>query len=289
MEAAKHAHARHEGPVFGRMMVGLAYGPGVPGFIERNPRIVDYVELPFELLRYDPSTIKAKKLAPIVLHCASMSIAGFVRPSADTLDAIAEQADRTRTPWIGEHLAFISADPLPGSALHEATTLTYTVCPQLSEEVLELACNNLRQLQERYSLPIIVENSPQYFAIPGSTMSIVDFTIEVHRRSQIGMLLDLTHFMISATNMGFDPRKELLRLPLEYLIEMHLSGFDIQSDTAWDDHATFADESIFELVEMVLERVCPRGITFEYNWAPELPDDLLLSQIERVRAMSPNG
>ena len=40
-------------------MIGLAYGPGVPGFVAGNPNVVDYVELPFELLRHDPSAIEA--------------------------------------------------------------------------------------------------------------------------------------------------------------------------------------------------------------------------------------
>jgi uncharacterized protein (UPF0276 family) len=266
------------------MMVGLAYGPGVPGFVRRNPRIVDYVELPFELLRHDPSAIEVERLAPIILHCASMSIAGFVPPSEETLCAIAQQLERTNSPWIGEHMAFMSADPLRrGAALHDATTLTYTVCPQLSEEVLEHACNNLRQLQARFSVPLIVENSPQYFTIPGSTMSIVEFTIEVHRRCDVGMLLDLTHFMISATNMQFDPRKEIIRLPLERVTEIHVSGLDVQSGTAWDDHAGLADEAVFELAEIVLGRARPRAVTFEYNWAPDLPDRILINQIERVR------
>lgn len=269
------------------MMVGLAYGPGVPGLIERNPGLVDHVELTFELLRHDPSVMAAGKIAPIILHCASMSIAGFVPPSADTLAAIAQHADRTNTPWIGEHLAFISADALDrGAALHEPTTLTYTVCPQLSEEVLQRVCDNLAKFQARFSMPLIVENSPQYFAIPGSTMSIVDFTAEVHRRSGVGMLLDLTHFMISAMNMGFDPKKEIARLPLEHLVEMHLSGLDVQSDTAWDNHANLADEPIFELAEIVLERTRPRAVTFEYNWAPDLPDGILIDQIERIRRMN---
>jgi uncharacterized protein (UPF0276 family) len=278
--ASKRKSARPPDP----MMVGLAYGPGVPGFVGRNPGMVDYLEVPFELLQHDPSAIEAEKLAPIILHCASMSIAGFVPPSEKTLCAIAQQVERTNTPWIGEHMAFISADPLQrGTALHDATTLTYTVCPQLSEEVLEHACSNLREQQARFSVPLIVENSPQYFTIPGSTMSIVDFTIEVHRRCDVGMLLDLTHFMISATNMHFDPRKEIVRLPLERVVEMHVSGLDVQSGTAWDDHAGLADEAVFELAEIVLERARPRAVTFEYNWAPELPDRILIDQIERVR------
>jgi uncharacterized protein (UPF0276 family) len=269
-----------------RTMVGLSYGPGVPGFIERNPGLVDYIELPFELLRHDPAIASVRNLAPLVLHCASMSIAGFVRPSKSTLDAIAQQAVQTGTPWIGEHLAFMSADPLErGAALHEPTTLTYTVCPQLSEEVVQMACRNLVELQQHLPVPLIVENSPQYFSVPGSTMSIIDFTIEIHHRCDVGMLLDLTHFTISSMNMGFDARKEIVRLPLEKLVEVHVSGLDIQSETAWDDHAAIADDSIFELAETVFDRAQPKALTFEYNWAPDLPDDILVDQMARIRGM----
>jgi uncharacterized protein (UPF0276 family) len=270
----------------GRTAIGLASGPCVRGFVERHPGLIDYIEVPFELLRHDPTTGSLGELAPIVLHCASMSVAGFVPPSEETLDAIAVQAERTGTPWIGEHLAFITADPLErGAALHDATTLTYTVCPQLSEEVLQRACRTLTDLQARFSVPLIVENSPQYFAIPGSTMSIVDFTSEVHRRCGVGMLLDLTHFKISSINMGFDPAAEIARLPLEHLVEVHVSGHDVQSGTAWDDHAGLADEETFELVERVLERARPRAVTFEYNWAPDVPDDVLVAHIERMRSL----
>ena len=271
------------------VLIGMAQGPGVPPLIDRHPGLLDYIELPFELLRHNPSAIEAEKLAPLVLHCASMSIAGFVPPTAATLDAIAAQAERTRTPWIGEHLAFISADPLPGGALHDPTTLTYTVCPQLSEEVLDHACANISRLQERFTVPLIVENSPQYFAIPGSTMSIVDFVAEFHRRTDAGMLLDLTHFRISAMNMNFETRREILRLPLEKVVEVHVSGLDVQAETAWDDHAGLADEETFELLALVLRRARPRAITFEYNWAPDLIDDIIVDQIGRVRSMCLNA
>jgi uncharacterized protein (UPF0276 family) len=266
--------------------IGLAYGPGLVSFVERNPGMIDYVEIPFELLRHDPSIATIQSLAPVVLHCASLSIAGFVPPTEGTIDAIVREAERTKTPWIGEHLAFISADPLtPGAAMHEPTTLTYTVCPQLSEQVLDRACENLAECQSHFSVPLIVENSPQYFKVPGSSMSIIDFAGEFHRRSGAGMLLDLTHLMISSINMNFDPKAQLARLPLEYLVEMHVSGLDIQSGTAWDDHAGIADERIFELMEVVFERARPQAVTFEYNWSPVLPDKILAGQIERTRNM----
>lgn len=152
--------------------VGLAYGPGTVEFIGTHPGQVDYIEIPFEQLRHAPALAALSHVAPLILHCASLSIGGFVPPRADVVDAVAEQARSTGTPWVGEHLAFIAADALdaePGAA----TTLSYTVCPQLSEQTVERVAENLAALRPRLPVPLILENSPQYFAVPGSTMGMI--------------------------------------------------------------------------------------------------------------------
>ena len=114
----------------GTTSIGLAYGPNSLEFLDANPGLVDYVEVPFEQLRHSPGSASIQEVVPVILHCASMSVAGFVPPADATLDAIEREAERTRTPWIGEHLAFITADGLNIDADTEdpPTALTYTVC-----------------------------------------------------------------------------------------------------------------------------------------------------------------
>jgi uncharacterized protein (UPF0276 family) len=271
--------------VAGTTRLGLAYSPGAVGFVASHPGMVDYIEMPFEQLRHSPQLASLQETVPIVLHCASMSIAGFVPPSAETLAAISAEARRTRTPWVGEHLAFVSADGLsPASdAPAPPTTLTYTVCPQLSEETIECVTNNLASVRRRFDAPLILENPPQYFAVPGSTMSLVDYIAEVMGRNDVGMLLDLTHFLIGCLNTGVDAPSEIRRLPLERVVEVHISGLSIQSGVAWDDHAVPAPAEVFELLDLILGRVRPKAVTLEYNWSPNFPHPILRSHIERVR------
>lgn len=263
--------------------IGLAYGPNIPEFIDANPGLVGYVEIPFEQLRHAPHLGSIQETIPVVLHCASMSVAGFVPPTDATLDAINHEAERTRTPWIGEHLAFITADPLDTAS--SPTALTYTVCPQLSEETIERVADNLASLQPRFGAPLILENSPQYFAIPGSTMPMVDFIGEVSSRCDVGLLLDLTHFLITMLNTGADAAREIGRLPLERVVEIHISGLNVQSGVVWDDHATPAPALVFELLERVLDRARPRALTLEYNWSPSFPLSILKTHLDRVRKM----
>jgi uncharacterized protein len=264
--------------------IGLAYGAGVPAFIAANPGLIDYVEVPFEQLRHAPELAVLQETIPLVLHCASLSIAGFVPVTDAVIDAIGREAARTQTPWIGEHLAFTSADGLTEGAA-PPTELTYTVCPQLSEETLERVVENLAALRPRMPVPLILENSPQYFEVPGSTMSMVELIRRVAEACDVGLLLDLSHFLITSLNTGVDARDELDRLPLERVVELHISGMSRQLGVMWDDHAEPAPSMVFELLEQVLRRVRPRAVTLEYNWSPTFPHSIMQAQIGRARRL----
>lgn len=273
-------------PAFGDVLVGLAYGPVVPGFLERHRNLLDYVEVPFEQFRHSPAAERVQDGVPVILHCSSMSIGGFVPPSEDTLEAIDGHAERTRTPWIGEHLAFISAEAVDGMESDlDPIELTYTVCPQLSQETVERVGINLTRMRERFPMPIILENSPQYFEMPGSTMTMPEFVTEVSRQCDVDLLLDITHFLIATSNMGLDPIKSLEMLPVERVVEVHLSGMSEQSGSFWDDHSAPVPDVAFEMLARVAKRVRPRAVTFEYNWAPSIPDALLVLQLSRVREL----
>lgn len=270
----------------GPVRLGLAHGPGMPEFVASRPGLIDYIEIPFEQLRHAPQLAQLQEAIPFVLHCASLSVAGFVPPSDATVQAIADEAQRSRTPWIGEHLAFVSADGIADNgtlAADSPTQLTYTVCPQLSEETVERVADNLARLRPRLPVPLILENSPQYFDVPGSTMGMAEFIAAVASRADVNLLLDLSHFLITCANTGADPHAELQRLPLERVVEIHLSGFSAQSGIVWDDHATPAPPLAFELLERVLQRAQPRALTLEYNWSGRFPQNILLAHIDRAR------
>lgn len=268
-----------------RPRVGLAYGPGMVELLDSNPGWVDYIEIPFEQLRHAPALAALQDTAPLILHCASLSIAGFVPACANTIVAVADHARSTGTPWIGEHLAFIAADPLGDDPNAQPTTLSYTVCPQLSEQTVERVAVNLATLRPQLPVPLILENSPQYFAVPGSTMGMSDFITAVAERCDIDLLLDLSHFLITTLNTGVDPLREIDRLPLERVVEVHISGLSRQSGVVWDDHATPAPPLVFELLERVMQRARPRALTLEYNWSTRFPLAVLRDHVDRARTL----
>lgn len=274
-----------------RTQLGLAYGPSALAYLDAHPDALDFIEIPFEQLRQTPDAGALQAHIPLVLHCASLSVAGTVAPPLDTMQAIADTAERLRTPWVGEHLAFVSAEPLGGepqtdrdSSTLDPTMLTYTVCPQLSEASVARVAENFAAARRKLgSTPLLLENSPQYFDIPGSTMPMTDFIAAVFARCDAGLLLDLSHFLITCINTGADPERELDRLPLSRVVEVHISGLSVQSGIAWDDHAVPAPPQVFELLRRVLRNVRPQALTVEYNWSAAFPQPILHQHLQRVR------
>lgn len=274
--------SRHKALGLALPRVGLAYAAYVPDLIRRRGGLVDYVEIPFERLRHDPATADVLDLAPAILHCASLSIAGVVPASDDVTHQVHEWAVRTRTPWIGEHLAFVSAPSEDGSVVE----VGYTVAPPLNDTTLARVIAACRRHRLALGVPIILENPPQYFVTPGSTMDQPAFLAALCRDSDLGLLLDVSHLLITARNTGTDPIRALERLPLDRVREVHLSGVADEQGVAWDDHGAPASNEAFELLAFVLERARPAAVTLEYNWAGFFGDDVVIRDVERARHMT---
>lgn len=268
--------------------VGLAYSGYVPSLIDGSPGLIDYVEVPFELLRHDPQIIGLRARIPIVLHCASLSIGGRVGCQEETLHEIDHWLDSTNSPWIGEHLAFITAekgDPIVDArdASGETYNVGYTVSPPMNREVLTRTVCNLKRYRRRFRKKILLENSPLYFRLPTTTMSQAEFFQALCSMTDVGVLLDLSHLYISSQNMEFDPLLELEKFPLEKVVEIHISGIDAQAGAFWDNHAEPAPDIVYRMLEKVLQLVSPRAVTLEYNWSLVFPTDVLLDEVGKVR------
>jgi len=79
--------------------------------------------------------------------------------------------------------------------------------------------------------------------------------------------------------------RQVEALPLERVVEIHISGIEQQADAAWDDHASRAPDIVYRLLEQVLHRASPRAVTLEYNWSSRFPQAWLGEELERVRGI----
>jgi uncharacterized protein len=271
-------------------MLGLAYSSAIPNFVRQYPDSVDFTEVPFELLNHDPRVIEVREYIPVVLHCASLSIAGTVPCPAETIERIDHWLKETSSPWLGEHLAFVTADRVEAGkcaesyAPGEPYNIGYTVSPPMNNDVVNRVSQSLAAYQKHFPVRLLIENSPLYFRTPGSTMSQVDFIRSISERTDAGLLLDLAHFYISSQTMGFNAIEEIVRLPLHKVVEVHISGVSADLDATWDDHAQPAPAAVYDLLRVVMRHCNPRAITLEYNWSSRVSDSFLHRQLEATRA-----
>lgn len=276
-----------------RPLVGLALSPGAARISRTDPDLVDYLEVPFELLESSPAVLD-KIEVPAILHCASLSIGGTVLPKPGILDRIRHWLAHTDSPWLGEHLAFLLADRPPGATavdgqrLHADTyaepyNLGFTVAPPMNPDSVDSICRRLSSYQAEFSVPIIVENSPVYFDIPGSTLRYPDFLNQVLARSNVGLLLDLTHLVIAAHNQGFSPEEAIDELPLHRVTEVHVSGIELCEGLFWDHHASGIPERVLRLLSRVAQVGSVRAVTLEYNWISNFTDDQVREQSAAIR------
>jgi uncharacterized protein (UPF0276 family) len=239
---------------------------------------VDYFEVaPETLWRPGPQgTLEANDFArrflqlgeaygkPFVAHGVSYSV-GCSRPDPSRrrrwLERIRADHARFEFRWYSDHFGTTVIDGhelvLPLAVPHDETTAAVVI-------------EGLRARKEVVE-PVALETTAYPFHL-GDPMDEPVFLERVLRAAQAWLVLDLHNVWTNASNAGFDPQEWIDRLPLERVIEIHVSGGS-WSDTNWlasgrslrlDSHDAAVPEEVWRLMERVLSR-CPklRGITLE--------------------------
>jgi uncharacterized protein (UPF0276 family) len=140
-----------------------------------------------------------------------------------------------------------------------------------------------------------LENSVFYYHV-GDPLAEPAFLRGVLSNPRTHLLLDLHNVWTNALNLGFEPWDYVSRLPLEKVIELHVSG-GAESDPGWlpsgavlrlDSHDAAVPEEVWALAERVMP-LCPnlRGVTLERMEGTVQPDDVpsLRAELRRARAL----
>ena len=124
---------------------------------------------------------------------------------------------------------------------------------------------------------MIIENSP-YRAEEGNTLRLCvlpEMITRVVNETGCGLLLDISHAIISAKSLGIDPDEYISQLPLGKLKEMHFAGIQQNQTTGqWIDHVSI-QESDWQWLDWVLDRIhsgecsAPWLLAFEYGGVGE--------------------
>jgi len=277
------AHSKNRKTLTSNPSIGLSYSESTRRIIAKTPSIVDHIEVSYELLEARPESWEHLQAHPLILHCASLSLAGIARPSEETLVSIRHWLNETNSPWLGEHIGYHLFSSLSAQNKGAIETTGYTLAPPMNATTVERTANQIEEAAKYFGCDILVENPPLYYTPPDSTLTQPEFINSILSSSNASFLLDLTHFKITSINCGFCPLHALGQLPLELIREIHISGIRQEQGIAWDDHSAVVPHDVLDLLAYVCNKTHVEAITLEYNLTSELSDSAIIEQVQAVR------
>ena len=111
-------------------------------------------------------------------------------------------------------------------------------------------------------IPVILEN-PDPIPMYGNPEIQTNRITEIIETTNSGLLLDIGHARLSAEAIGISANEYINRLPLNRLIQIHVSGPRIRNGHLFDAHETLQEED-YELLNYVLQQSKPQVVTLEY-------------------------
>jgi uncharacterized protein len=275
--------------------IGATYEGRDPALLERMLPLVDYVEVTLETIsevsadgiRLDceiMSELKSiGKAAQIIVHGVSLSIGsheGWSPTYLQLLDQFLEQVD---VAWHSEHLAYTK---VAGEHLGIMLAMPKT------DETLDLICERVQAIQERYRLPFLLENVVHVIPDCPGSYSDAGFLNALADRTGCGLIVDVYNLECDAHNYGFNIPAFLNELNPGNIRELHVACGVEHNGILLDVHSQLARNSTVELAQNVVHRSAGNAQVVVYEFMPEavpgLGHDAIADQLGRLRAAFAN-
>ncbi|CAG0936398.1 hypothetical protein TFLX_05271 [Thermoflexales bacterium] len=131
------------------------------------------------------------------------------------------------------------------------------------ERATQRFIRQVKRLARAIHVPVILENiEPLPFA--GYDFEVqTERIVQVLEGAECGFLLDTGHARVSAARLRVDVYDYLSGLPLERVVQVHVSGPRVRAGRLVDAHEPL-QEADYALLEFILEQTRPQVVTLEY-------------------------
>ncbi|GAB3368951.1 DUF692 domain-containing protein [Lysobacter rhizosphaerae] len=268
----------------------MSYEGRDPRLLERMLPLVDYLEVTLETM----AELKGDRLsldkdvmcelknigsaAKIIVHGVSLSIGSHEGWSASYFRLLDDFLDQVPVTWHSEHLGYTKVD---GQHLGIMLALPRT------EEALELVCDRVLAMQERYPLPFLLEHIVHVVPDAPGDYSPAGFLNAIGWRTGCGLILDPHNLECDAHNHDLDITGFLQELDIGLVREMHLAGGVEHNGIRLDVHSRLTCDSTVEIARRVLARAEARPDVAVYEFMPEavplLGHDAIVGELARLR------
>jgi uncharacterized protein len=270
--------------------IGVTYEGGNPALLERLIEVADYLEVTPDFMATgsgDDLRIRheilgewqaAAEQVDIVAHGVGLSIGTASGWNEAYLRLMDELAAVIPLRWHSEHLAYTTVN---GEPLGTMLSLPRT------EEALDLVCERVIRLQERYPVRFLLENIARMLPDPDGDYDEAGFLNELCQRTGCGLVLDLYNLECDAHNHGLDIDRFLSALELDAVHELHVAGGTEVEGMMLDVHSRRVPPSTLALAARAADAApAVWGVTYEVlaEAIPVLGHDVIVDEVMRLRA-----
>jgi uncharacterized protein (UPF0276 family) len=211
----------------------------------------------------------------IVQHGVAMSIGGTDPLDFAYLAKLRALLQRTRSPWVSDHLCWGSAH---GVHLHDLLPLPYT------ERVARHVAERARVVQDFLGVRLALENVSSYLTYNESEMTEWEFVTAVAEEADCALLFDVNNIYVSAYNHGFDPNDYVDGIPHRRVAQIHLAGHTNKGKYILDTHSDHVIDPVWDLYRRTLARTGPVSTLIE--WDDDIPPFAeLVAEAAKARAI----
>jgi uncharacterized protein (UPF0276 family) len=271
--------------------IGATYEGRDPALLEHMLPLVDYIEVTLETISEVNdhrvslnSEIMSElknigKAARIIVHGVSLSIGSHEGWSPTYLHLLDDFLEQVEVAWHSEHLAYTKVD---GEHLGIMLAMPKT------EEALDMVCERVSAIRQRYKLPFLLENIVHVIPDSPSDYSDAGFLNALANRTGCGLILDVYNLECDAHNHGFDIPAFLAELQPNNVRELHVACGVEHNGILLDVHSQLARSSTVELAQHVVRQSAKSAQVVVYEFMPEavpgLGHDAIADQLGRLRA-----
>ena len=271
-----------------RLALAATYEGDDPALLERIASLVDVIEISPDAIatsdgkraRLRPEVLAEYASVPqlrLVAHGVGLSIGSFDHWNESYLALLDGLFARFDLMWHSEHLAYTEVD---GENLGTMLALPRT------HEALDLLCERVHKIQERYRVPFLLEHVIQLLPEAPADFTPAGFLNAITARTGCGLILDVYNLECDAYNQGLDIPAFLDELDLASVRELHLAGGIQHNGFQLDIHSRLTRDSTLRLaVDIVARAAGLRVVTYEFlkEAIPSLGRDAVCAELARVR------
>ncbi len=242
------------------MHLAINYSTPAAALVQYGKINIDYFKTP----DWDWMVEEARALRPVAVHFTLE--AGNNSLVEAEWEKVRKLSQSTQTPYINLHLdarqSYYPEIPVDTNNVHDVEKVFNTIVTDVKIAVELFG-------PER----VIIENSP-YRGEEGNTMRLCvlpEVITRVVNETGCGLLLDISHAIITSRQIGMEPDEYLLDLPMHKLKEMHFAGVHQNQITGrLMDHLSI-QKSDWQWLDWVLKRIhsgeweAPWLLAFEYG------------------------